>query len=441
MQRTIQRARVLVRLCAATTVALAGGASASGFALPEVSTAGLGTANAMVANPEETGAFAYNPAAMGFHDASSVELGAAFYGPSFKVTTSSGVHHGGGSDWLGVPQAQVAIKAAEQWRIGLGVSAPFGLETRWPLGTFPALNQTATLPLPSGPVSVPTGNSPTQSKVEILDFVPTAVYRANDNLSLGAGLDIYWAKTAELNSNLGKLNGDGSGLGFNLSAMYRQDAWSVGAVFRSQATLDIDGMYTPQNMTLVALNSFLTSIGSRGLQPAQTASVELDLPWRLQLGFRYEVTEALAVELDYWRTGWSSFETLEVIGDNAGAVIFADTNDWEDSNAYRVGATYQVRPETQLRVGYAYDETGQPDDHFSARVPDNDRQLFSIGLAQSLGDGYSLEGAYTYAAANERKFRGATPYEGGADVNGTTALNGDYESSAHVVGFSLVKVF
>lgn len=441
MQPTIHRVRVVAGLCAASAAVFAGGAWASGFGLPEVSTAGLGTANAMVANPEETGAFAYNPAAMGFHDATSVELGAVFYGPSFQVTNTAGTHDSQGADWLGVPQVQVAIKAADQWRVGLGVSAPFGLETRWPLGTFPALNQSTTLPLPSGPVSVPTGNSPTQSKVEVLDFVPTAAYRVNDNLSLGAGLDLYWAKTAELNSNLGKLRGDGNGLGFNLSALYRRDAWSVGLVYRSQSTLDIDGMYTPQNMTLVALNSFLTSIGSRGLQPAQTASVELDLPWRLQMGVRYEVTEALAVELDYWRTGWSSFETLEVIGDDAGAVIFADTNDWEDSNAYRLGVTYQVRPETQLRFGYAYDETGQPDAHFSARVPDNDRQLFSIGVAQVLGDGYSLEGAYTYARANDRNFRADTPYLGGADVNGTSALDGDYESSAHVVGLSLVKVF
>ena len=49
-------------LCVAGAVSVPQGAMASGFALPEVSAAGVGMANALVANPKEVGAFAYNPA-------------------------------------------------------------------------------------------------------------------------------------------------------------------------------------------------------------------------------------------------------------------------------------------------------------------------------------------------------------------------------------------
>jgi long-chain fatty acid transport protein len=229
-------------------------------------------------------------------------------------------------------------------------------------------------------------------------------------------------------------------MGFNLSALYKRDALSAGLSFRSGSTLSLGGNYTPQNQILVAANSTLKSVGRRGLEPAQTASVDFDLPWRLALGVRYEINDDLAVELDYNRTGWSDFETLKVEGDDNGAVIFSDVNDWQDANAYRLGVTYQVRPETQLRLGYAYDETGQPDAHFSARVPDNDRQLFSIGLAQTLGDGYSIEGAYCYVLANDRDFRSDTPYTGG-DVNGTSALDGEYSLNAHTLAIQLVKTF
>jgi len=410
-----------------------GGAVASGFALAEVSTAGIGTANALVANPEETGAFAYNPSAMGFHDAPSVALGAIMISPSFTVTTDSGSHDSQGAEWLAGPMVQAAVKVADQWRVGLAVNAPFGLETRWAYGTFPKLSQSQTVPFPPpfGPVTVPTGNHPAESKLEILDFVPSVAYRVNENLSLGLGADIYWAKSAQLNSNLGQMNGDGSGLGVNLSALYRLDALSFGIAYRSGATLDIDGGYTPQNLPLVAAGR---------LQPGQSAKVELDLPWSLQVGVRYAFTQALAVELDWTRTGWSKFDTLEVKGDNTGALIFADTNDWSDTNAYRLGLTYQVRPATQLRFGYSYDETGQGDEHFSARVPDNDRQLFGVGIAQELGNGYSLEGGYMYAMGNDRNYRSATPYKR-ADVNGTDAINGDYEMDAHLIGIEIVKVF
>jgi long-chain fatty acid transport protein len=266
--------------------------------------------------------------------------------------------------------------------------------------------------------------------VEVVDFAPGLAYRVNDNLSVAAGLDVYWAKSAQLDSNLTRLRGDGYGLGFNLSALYKRDAFSAGLSFRSASTVSVDGRYTP-------LNQFLVTAGR--LAPAQSASVDFDLPWRLALGVRYEVNDQLAVELDYNRTGWSNFETLEVDGDDTGP-IFSDVNDWDDANAYRLGVTYRLRPETQLRFGYAYDETGQPDGHFSARVPDNDRQLFSIGLAQSLGNGYSIEGAYCYVVADDRDFRSYTAYTG-EDVNGTSALDGKYSLDAHTLAIQLVKTF
>jgi len=419
-------------LCAVGAITAPGLGMAAGFALPELSTAGTGTANALVANPEETGAFAYNPSAMGFHEQSTVALGAIFIGPSFTVRNEGGRSDSQGADWYAGPQLQAAIRLTDQWRLGLGVNAPYGLETRWAYGSFPTLSQSVTIQTPQGPVTIPTGNHPTTSKLEVLDFVPSLAYRVNENLSLGLGLDLYWAKSAELSSNLGQLSGDGNGIGFNLSALYRLDALSLGIAYRSGGTLEIDGDYSPQSPPLVAAGR---------LAPGQSASVDLDLPWSLQLGVRYAFTPELALELDWTRTGWSEFDQLEVKGEASGASIFEDVNNWKDSNAYRLGLTYQFRPETQLRLGYSYDETGQGDEHFSARVPDANRHLFGVGVAQTLGQGLSFEAGYMYVLMDERKIRSATPYRPGGDVNGTEALNGDYEMDAHVIGIELVKAF
>lgn len=71
---------------------------AEGFAVPEMSVAELGTANALVANPEERGAFIYNPAAMAFHAQSSIAAGALFINPNFSVKTESGKHDSTGAD-------------------------------------------------------------------------------------------------------------------------------------------------------------------------------------------------------------------------------------------------------------------------------------------------------------------------------------------------------
>ena len=329
---------------------------------------------------------------------------------------------------------QLAIKINDQWRVGFGVNAPFGLETRWQYGTFPALSQSVTtrLPPPIGQVTVPTGNHPTASKLEILNFAPTAAYRINDNLSLGFGLNVYWAKSAQLNSNLGQLTGDGTGFGFNLGAMYRLNALSLGLSFISASTIELDGNYTPLNNTLVLAGR---------LKQGQPAGLDLNLPWRVQLGARYEFTKDLAAEFDWTYTGWSEFDKLEITGDRTGELIFSDTNAWQDSSAYRLGLTWQVRPATELRAGYAYDETGQETDHFSARVPDNDRQLFSLGVAQDVGNGFSVEASYMYVLANKRNVRNAVPYVPGGDVNGTSAVNGEYEMDASLIGIEVIKTF
>jgi long-chain fatty acid transport protein len=222
--------------------------------------------------------------------------------------------------------------------------------------------------------------------------------------------------------------------------LYVKDAWSVGINFHSAATVQVNGDYTALNSTLVSL--YRASGGMIGTPPSQGAELDLDLPWRLQLGARYKVNPKLAVEVDWTRTGWSQFERIRVTGDLNGTTLIDDENNWDDANAYRFGLTYQLLDDTQLRFGYSYDETGQGDDYFSARVPDNDRHLFGVGVSHRLADGWQLEAGYMYVMFNERNYRGAQPYSGrGADINGTTAINGKYEAHANLIGLEVSKSF
>jgi long-chain fatty acid transport protein len=284
-------------------------------------------------------------------------------------------------------------------------------------------------------LEVPRGDHPTLSKLEVVSLVPTIAYRVNENLSLAAGLDYYKVRETRLDSSLSRLEGDGDGWGWNLSLLYATGPWSFGASFHSSATLDIEGAVTYVN-DLVALQT------TRALAPSSVpAKVDLDLPWRLQIGARYEINEELAVELDWSRTGWSRFDTLEVKNASSGAPIVTNTNEFDDSNAYRIGLSYDVLPRTQLRLGYTYDETGQGDEHFSPRIADNDRHLFSIGAAQDLGQGWAIEGGYMYVSFEDRKYASARAYRLGDEINGTDAVNGKYEAHAHLIGLEVRKTF
>lgn len=428
------RIHIIAASCAAVTVLCAQQSPASGFSVPETSVLGVGVSNALVANPDEPGALPYNPAAIAFHEQSVWSAGGLLIGPTFSVRTASGRHDSEGAEWHPAPLLNTAIRIDDEWAVGMSVNAPFGLETRWPIGTFPALTGTITRPTPVGPLTLPLSAQPTQSKAEILAFTPTATYAVTDDLAVAAGVDVYWAKHAQFTSTLTNVEGDGSGLGFSLSAMYVKDALSLGVDFHSAATVDLDGFYTAQNATLVQ---------GGALPASQGASVELNLPWRLQIGARYEMTEALAAEVNITRTGWSEFEALTIELD-AGATLVSDRNNWSDVNAYRLGVTYDLRAGTQLRLGYTYGETPVDSAYFTARIPDNDRQLFSIGLGQALGDGWQLEAGYMYVMNHNRNYQGTRPYDpltAPSTTNGTTAYDGEYESHAHLLAVGINKRF
>jgi long-chain fatty acid transport protein len=46
-----------------------------------------------------------------------------------------------------------------------------------------------------------------------------------------------------------------------------------------------------------------------------------------------------------------------------------------------------------------------------------------------------------YVRFEEREYRGDRPYVPGQDINGTNAIDGDYQASAHLIGLELGKVF
>lgn len=418
-------------------------ATAAGFSIPESSALGTALANAVVANPEETGAFSYNPSAMGFHDRTSVSLGALFIEPNFSVDTTTGHHESGGADWVVAPLFQAAFRAHDRWRIGLGISTPMGLETRWKTGTFPKLTgESPTTVAPGVTLSLPLGAHPTSSKLEIIAVTPTLAYKVNEDFSIAAGLNYYRTDSAQFDSQLNRMTGDGDGWGWNLSALYRQGALSFGGAYYSASTAKLKGHYTPLNSALIALET--VQPGS-GLRPAQAVKLDLELPWHLQLGVRYELSERLAVEFDWTRTGWSRFQQLTIKSRSTGETLLSDNNQWENSNAYRLGLTYDLLPRTQLRFGYAFDKTGQNKNHFSARAPDNDRHLFSLGLGQELEQDWRFEVGYMYVKFKDHDYRGNRIYTPVQDlatgVNGTDALDGDYEANAHLLALEITKTF
>lgn len=381
---------------------------ASGFSVPGgLSVTGLGTSDALVANPDEIGAFAYNPAAMSFHEGTNLVLGLTAVWPDSKVTPE-GVNNrvsDNPDSPIFIPNVYLMSAVTDNWSLGLGINTPFGLETNWSIGTFPEF---------AGPLAL---FEPTTSRLEMVNLNPNIAYKIDERSSFAVGIDYYRINKATIDTQGISISGDGDDIGWNVAFMYVLNKWSFGASYQSNVTVKIDGQFD-------ATESFGFKVNSNS---------ELDFPDIFRLGVRYQASEKLAVEFDYDRTGWSAFDEIVVIsaGDQQGAgistgdILAVTSNNWNDTNSYHIGATYQLMPAMQLRLGYTLNKNPQPEAYFSARFPNARRHLFSIGLKQKY-KALDLEGGLMYGKWESRTINNSQPYTGG-DANGTTAYNGKYE--------------
>lgn len=391
-------------------------ALASGFRIPEVSTVGTATSNALVANTTETGALAYNPAAMSFHDTDAINAGLTRITYEPKVDPDNGNATGStGEDSFLIPNAYFMVEGHDNMSFGLAINAPFGLETKWPSGTFGGFG----------------GSSVAEtelSRIKMFNVNPNIAWQLDDSSSFAFGLNYYDLDELVFNNQGVDLKGDGGDLGWNIAYQNKlNNNLTVGANYRSAVKVDVSGSFHAYDHPTAANRT------------PQAAYSSLEFPDMFQAGIHYQITDSFGMELDVERTGWSSFDKITVVN-ASGTELTTSTNNWDDTWAYRLGAIYQMNPKTKLMFGYSFDETPQPDEHFSARVPDDDRQLFSLGMTRDFGN-WDLELAYMLVDVDDRTVDSNEAYTAGGDPNGTDVYNGTYETDSDLISVGVSMEF
>jgi len=433
----MQQPNKKITLLAAAVTATFGITSvqAAGFRLPEVSVLGVGTSNAMVANTNELGALPYNPANMAFHDTNGLVAGVTYIGYDLKVDTTvqggtGGQYDSTGDDSFYVPNIYAMAPGYGKWSFGIGINAPFGLETSWQAGTFANFKNVADIIALVDPqqAAVIQSSEPELSRIEMLNFNPNFAYKFNDTTSVAVGIDFYDLRDLRFNTQGLKVSGSGTGLGWNVGFTKKLGNVNLGLSYRSSVDTDISGVVDA------------SALGA----PPLTATTSTEFPDMLQFGAYWQATDKLGVELDAEYTGWSSFDKIEISW--PGPIPLTSTNNWQDTWAVRLGGIYAITPKTKLLLGYSFDETAQTQEYFSARVPDNERQLFSIGLTHAFA-GWTLEAAYMYVDIDDRTYNADVTYleqvtvNNSLEANGTDAYDGKYESSVNLISIGLSTRF
>ncbi len=376
--------------------AFSGAASAAAFQLWEQNASGLATAYAgSAAVADNASTVFFNPAGMTQLSGFQLSAGVAAVKPNFEFSNdgSSGLlgtgSNGGNAGGLAaVPNAYFSMQLTPNLYLGFGVSAPFGLATKYEdanwIGRFQAI----------------------KSEIKTINYNPSIAYKVNDKVSLGFGVN-YQTINAELTSAVSALKGDDTAWGWNAGALFTlSPAMRVGVSYRSAIDYTLEGSAT-------------TAVSSTPVK----ASVKL--PDTFILSVWQQVSDRWEAMGDLSYTNWSTLKSLDVINRNTGNQLTSETFNYEDSWRFAWGAAYKATDALKVKFGIAYDRTPVTDNDRKARVPDNDRIWFSLGGQYDAGKIGKLDLGYAYLYLKD------------ADITqtvGASTLRGSYENSGHILG-------
>lgn len=417
---------------------VAGNAGASGFALIEQSGSGLGNAFAGgAASAEDASTIFFNPAGMSRLSGQQVAVAANFIRPSstFSGTASglaplqvAGTDAGGDAGkWAVVPNAYWAREINAQTRIGLGINAPFGLETNYNatwMGRFQAIS----------------------SKLQTINLNPAISYQVNDRLSVGAGLN-YQQVTGNLSSavnysaaafavggapalgaiggankeGISTITGSDSAWGYNFGVLFQANPQTrVGMAYRSRIKYNLAGNASFSNRP-AALAAAV---------PDGAVNLAVTMPDSLSLSALHQLNDRWEIMADATWTGWSVLKELRVLR-ASGATLTVTPENWRDTWRVSLGATYHYSEQWLARVGVAFDQTPVTDPYRTVRIPDADRTWLSVGGQYSLSKASAVDFGYAHLFVNNAAFNQTLAVN--ADLAGKGLLTGSSNNSVDIL--------
>lgn len=469
------RGAVLGAATAVAALALAlttGGLQAQGFSINEHGACQMARGGTGTATPCDDGsAVFWNPAAVVRGDGVTLSAGGlllATYGEFTRDFT--GEETDLDNDPIPVPHLFATWRATDRLGLGLGVYAPYGLETNWPTQGFEGRF------------------SGYENSLQSIYVQPTVAYRLSDAVSIGGGPTIVIG-SVELNQRLdlsrqpvpqqfglppgstfGQLGvpfhtgfadagleadgatGIGGNFGIRIDASDRVD---LGARYTTSVELEYEGDASFEQVATglaippgtpplnpsdqpVPLDPLLAAqFQSGGALVDQAVTTTITMPDQAMAGVALDVTDRLTLLADWHWQDWSDFDVIplnfEVAPDEERIERF------EDTHAIRLGMEVDASRSLALRGGYVYHDAAAPDETVTPLLPEAKRNEVTAGLGWTPSPGFELNLAYQFIAQSDRRGRVVEPPAGEPP---TTALNGGlYSFGAHLFSSTLTFHF
>ena len=412
---------------------------------------------AAVADPCDDGSAIYlNPAALAGRTGLLLSLGGTSIFGSGTFTADSGSKTSLDSVATVAPHSYLQYGISDRLAVGVGTYVPYGLGTKWPLdftGRFISYD----------------------SRLTTFYVQPTAAFKFNSRLSVGAGLvvavgsvdlnrredlsrvplgigDLTFAALVDTGTDFAHTSlsaSRASGVGAHFGVMLRaNDRVSIGARYLTHVTLSYKGRadfspvgsgfrVTKVNPLGLPVGTPLDSAVSQVLAalPDQSASTELDMPAQFTIGVRYQVAPHLKLLGDYQWVGWSTFDTVRLDFSQPLPPDETLVQNYRNTSGIRLGGEFEVSPRVRLRAGYFQNQAAAPDESVTPLLPESRRIHMTGGIGWTLRPNVTLDMAYQFIAHADRRGRVENPPAGEL---ATPALNsGVYRARGDLLGITL----
>ena len=391
-------------LASLTAMLTAGGAQAAAFALMEQNASGLGNAYAgQAAAAEDASTIHFNPAGLVYVDGRQWVLAGNLRLPATRFTNdgASSLSLGNGGDagtTMFVPSAYLATDLTPEVKFGLGINTPFGLDIDY---DAPWSGQTQAI----------------ASRIRTVNINPSLAWRVNPRLALGAGLN--WQ---EIDAKLTRSLTAPAVTPATLKADDASPGWNLGLIW------DVDGF------TRLGL-AYRSGIAHRlrGKLDGVPARLDIDLPDSLSLSLWHRLNPRWEILADLTRSGWSSYDRLEILRAADGVPLLLNDENWEDAWRLALGVNYRHSREWTWRLGVAYDETPVTDaQHRTPRIPDADRTWLAMGGQYRFGPHSAMDFGYAHVFVRDARI------DHGENA---VALRGNYQNRVDILGMQYTRGF
>src|SRR6185437_13394305 len=389
----------------AVIVSSAHAAHAAGFELLEQSAVAQGSAYAGAgARADDPSTMFFNPAGITKLPGIQISAGVAGIFPQGKLASGRATtgFYLGGIPYAGsvgtnpgasaaLPNLSATAQISDTLFLGLAVTSPFGLTTKYPADSVVRYYALTT-------------------ELRTVNIGPAIAWQVLPRLSLGGGLNIETAD-AHLSSaadfgaigalgGLGRfgllpgrsdgivtIRGNDTALGWNAGALFEPAPGTrLGLTYRSAIFHTLTGSVVYQNVPAPLAPLFRSGSATAKLPEPSTISLSVA---------RDSGDWTFLGSLTY--TGWSIFHTLTAFS-GSGRISTTQEN-FRDTVSVSLGADYRVNDKLTLRAGTMFDQTPIRDQYRTPRIADNNRYWLSFGATYRPVANLTLSAAYSHIFA------------------------------------------